>query len=87
MKLRVSSPPADPALGVFEYNIVINRGATVALDTNVPTPVAEIDNPPAGAYSAQIRQRNIAGYSPFSNITNGPSVPPKPDAPTLEVIP
>lgn len=87
MKLHISIPPADPSLGVFGYNFVVTRGAQTVLDQEVTTPSVEIDNPPAGSYGAQVRTRNIAGYSAFSNVAAGPSIPPKPDAPTLEVIP
>lgn len=87
MKLRISIPPADPALGVFGYRFNVTRGTQVVLNQEVPEPFVEIDNPPAGSYGATVETRNIAGYSPVSTVAAGPSIPPKPPTPVFEVIP
>lgn len=89
MKIRFEWPANPPEQQVTSYNLHIRRGGTPIAGS--PVAVSgnsyEIDNPPAGVYSAQVSAVNVAGESGLSAPGSGPNPPTTPSAPTITTVP
>ena len=86
IKLQIDWTPRPPTEQVTSYDVQLTRDGVAQPIQSVTEPRLSLIDPQPGIYTAKVRANNVAGSGLWSNVSQGPSVPGTPPAPTITTV-